>query len=181
MTRSSMVFLFALAACGGGDDDGGADASVLTLTSPDIEQDGAFPIENTCDGADINPALSWSGGPEGAAGYGIALVDNTEALIHWVIWDIPASDSSVPENIVKTAEPDDPAGSKQSLAFDGATRGWLGPCPPETHDYTIYLYAVDEHPLSGVDLDSTRVPLVSALESASIATAELRASYQPQE
>jgi Raf kinase inhibitor-like YbhB/YbcL family protein len=180
--RFSIVILLALAAACGGDDDGGggADGGALTLTSPDIDQDGAFPIENTCDGADVSPALSWSGGPEGAAGYGIALVDNTEALIHSVIWDIPASASSVPANIEKSSEPDDPAGAKQSLAFDGATRGWLGPCPPETHDYTIYLYAVDEHPLPGVDLDTTRAPLVSALESSSIAMAELRASYQPQ-
>jgi Raf kinase inhibitor-like YbhB/YbcL family protein len=176
------ILVLVVAACGGDDDGGGADGGgALVLTSPDIEQDGAFPIENTCDGADRSPELSWSGGPEGAAGYGLALVDNSAALIHWVLWDIPASTSSVSAGIEKTAEPDDPSGSKQSLGYDGATRGWLGPCPPETHDYTIYLYAVDEHPLPGVDLDTTRVPLVSALESASIATAELRAAYQPQE
>ena len=179
MTRFSILLVLA-AACGGGDDDGGADAAAMVLSSPDIDQDGAFPIENTCEGADVSPELSWTGGPEGAAGYGIALVDNTQALIHWVIWDIPAGVSSLPANLEKTAEPDDPAGAKQSLAYDGATRGWMGPCPQETHDYTIVLYAVDEHPLPGVDLDTTRVPLVSALEAASLETAELRAAYQPQ-
>ncbi len=184
MRQSSMVLGLVLAAACGGDDDGGdgdGGSGALVLSSSAIDQDGAYPIEHTCEGLDVSPPLEWSGGPDGAAGYGLAMVDTTEGLIHWAMWDIPASVSSVPENIEKTAEPDDPAGAKQTVAYDGATRGWLGPCPPETHDYTIYLYAVEEHPLPELTLESTRLPVVNALENAALATAELRAAYQPQD
>jgi Raf kinase inhibitor-like YbhB/YbcL family protein len=179
----SLVVTMAMAmtaACGGGDDDGGSDGGAsLVLTSSEIDQDGAFPIDYTCEGQDVSPPMAWEGGA-GAAGFGVALVDETNGLIHWVLWDIPANVSSLPEGIEKTAEPDEPSGSKQSQAFDGATRGWLGPCPDETHDYLIRLYAVDEHPLPGVTLDTGRVDLLAALESSALAHADLRAAYQPQ-
>ena len=176
------VAILVLAAACGGDDDGGDDTGdALVLSSSAIDQDGAFPPEHTCEGLDRSPPLSWSGGPPEAAGYGLMLFDETASLIHWVLWDIPAGVSSLPEDVEKTSEPEEPAGALQSVAYDGATRGWLGPCPPETHDYVIRLYAVDEHPLPGVTLDTSRAMLVDALESAALDSADLRAAYQPQE
>ncbi|HUC72837.1 MAG TPA: hypothetical protein VMS01_16735 [Stellaceae bacterium] len=37
----------------------------LMLASPEFAQGGQIPTEYTCDGADISPALSWSGAPPG--------------------------------------------------------------------------------------------------------------------
>src|SRR5688500_8695594 len=103
MKMFSVALLALAAACGGDDDGGDGDGDgEMVLTSSDLD-DGAFPIEYTCDGQDLSPPFEWSGAPEGTAGYGLVLIDETSALFHWVIWDIPADVSSLPEGIEKTA------------------------------------------------------------------------------
>ena len=75
-------------------------------------------------------------------------------------------------------QPAAPSGSKQTLAFDGATRGYLGPCPPSLHHYRFNVYAVGEYPLAGVTLDTSAADLETALVAAALASASLGADYQ---
>jgi Raf kinase inhibitor-like YbhB/YbcL family protein len=80
---------------------------------------------------------------------------------HWVIWDIPAAITSLPENIEHQPKPAMPAGAKQSYVagLDGFTgAGYLGPCPqavnsPQTYVFT--LYALDVETLPGLGDNSS--------------------------
>ncbi len=92
------------------------------------------------------------------AGWAVVLTDLSidGGFVHSVIWDIPGDVAALPEGVEKVAEPAEPAGAKQTLAFDEETRGYRGPCPPEEHTYEFALYALGENPLAGVTLDSTR-------------------------
>lgn len=196
------VLFASLAGCGSDDAPGGVDApatpadaaadgqpapdapsidapsAALALTSTVITEGGVIPDMYSCQGTNVSPPLSWSGGPT-AAGYAVVLTDRSNGLVHSIIWDIPGSVTSLPENVSKVAEPPTPAGSKQPLAYDNQTRGYLGPCPSSMHTYEFTVYAVDEHPLTGVMLSSNRTTVRNALMANMTATASLTATFTP--
>jgi Raf kinase inhibitor-like YbhB/YbcL family protein len=155
-----------------------APEAALALTSTAITEGGTIPTMYSCRGTNVSPPLTWTGGPA-AQGYAVVLTDRSNQLIHSVIWDIPGSVTSLPENVAKVAEPTVPAGSKQALAYNNQTRGYLGPCPNEMHTYEFALYAVDTHPLPGVTLASTRPQVVAALMANDLALATLTATFTP--
>jgi Raf kinase inhibitor-like YbhB/YbcL family protein len=162
--RKTFVAVALLCGCGGSDAavDAGPAASDLVLTSEAITAGQLMPDQYTCAGADISPPLAWSGGP-GAASYAVVFRDRSIGLVHSVIWDIPASVHSLPQNVAKLPMPSVPAGAKQARAFDDMTYGYLGPCPPEVHTYEFEVYAVDVATLPSVTIESTRDQVVPAL------------------
>jgi len=184
---------------GGGDgSDGGgeADAAVadaqppfdatttfLVLNSSAFEAGGEIPLRHACathGGEDLSPALAWSGGPE-AAGYAVVLTDRSidYGFVHSVIWDIPGDVTALPEGVEQVAEPAEPAGARQTLAFDETTRGYRGPCPGEEHMYEFALYALRSNPLPGVTLDSTRDEVIDALTEEMIISTTLTGTFRP--
>lgn len=183
----------ALAGCGGDPPahpvDGGAGdgapidagavdgASALALTSPALTEGGAIPIRHSCKGDNVSPPLAWTGAI--APSWAVVLTDRSNNLVHAAIWDIPGAATGLPENIAKVAEPPDPAGSKQALAYDNQTPGYLGPCPQSQHTYEWKLYAVDAATLAGVTLQATRGDVVAALTAHATATATLTATFTP--
>src|SRR3989454_12521997 len=62
----------------------------------------AIPIRHTCDGADVSPPLGWSGAPPGTAAFAL-IADDPDApagtWVHWVLYDVPAATSQLPENV----------------------------------------------------------------------------------
>jgi hypothetical protein len=188
-----LVLAAALAACGGDDDDSGDDSSddgsdgagaadaaaadaqppfdatttLLVLMSSAFEYGEEIPLRHACamhGGEDLSPPLAWSGGPE-VAGWAIMLTDLSidDGFVHSVIWDIPGDAASLAEGIENVAEPADPPGSKQTLAFDGVTRGYRGPCPGGEHMYELALIGQETYPLEGVTLDSTSEEVIDVL------------------
>src|SRR2546423_1338603 len=84
--------------------EGGA-AVGLSLTSSKFTAKGDIPGEHTCEGKDVAPPLAWSGGPAGTKSFAL-IVDDPDApdprapkqtWVHWVIYDIPANTTSLPE------------------------------------------------------------------------------------
>ncbi len=72
-------------------------AMALVITSAAFTNDGSIPKQYTCEGADISPALSWSGVPAGAKSL-VLIVDDPDApdpkapkltWVHWVLYNIP--------------------------------------------------------------------------------------------
>ncbi len=163
--------------------DAGLDASpdaggAFAVTSATVTEGGVIPIAHSCRGANTSPALAWTGGPA-AASYAVVLTDLSNGLIHSIIFDVPGSRTELPADVDKVAEPPDVPGAKQPLAYDGRTRGYLGPCPPNTHTYQWKLYAVDAATLPGVTLASTRTQVAAALDQHDLATATLTATFTP--
>lgn len=192
---STILIASLLFACGGDDDDdvtpdaaagaidatsGTPDAAVtdFALTSTSYEQDGVIPDKHSCQGINVSPPLAWTGGPS-AAGYGIVFTDNSNGLIHSVIWDIPGDVTSLPENVDKVAEPATPSGAKQTRAYNGSTVGYEGPCPGSTHTYEFIIYAYSTYPLPGVSLTSSRSQVETALTGAMTGSASLSATFTP--
>lgn len=120
-------------------------AAALTLTSTAFADGGAMPKRHTCEGQDVSPPLAWSGVPAGTKSFAL-IVDDPDApdpkapkrtWVHWVLYDIPASATALPEGGVL------PAGTRQGRNDWGRT-GYGGPCPPiGRHRYFHKLYALD--------------------------------------
>ncbi len=115
-------------------------AVAIRVTSPAFADGAAIPARYSCHGANIPPALGWTGVPRGAVALALVL-DDPDAVgglyIHWVVTDIPPTTTG-------TAEGAAPAGG-QVGANSGGNRAYLGPCPPRgsgVHHYRFTLYVL---------------------------------------
>jgi Raf kinase inhibitor-like YbhB/YbcL family protein len=117
----------------------------LQLTSPDFSSGGNIPKQFTCDGADVSPALQWSGAPANAQSLAL-IADDPDApvgtWVHWVLYDAPATLTVFPQNFPKAEQAQD--GTRQGTN-DFKKVGYGGPCPPpgKPHRYFFKLYALD--------------------------------------
>ena len=113
--------------------------------------DGAtIPDKFTCSAqpAPVSPAVHWSQVPPGTQSFVLLLHDpepqhggHLDDVTHWMIWNIPASATDLPEGVpVGATLPD---GSHQVNALGQV--GFRGPCAPAgpQHHYTWELYALD--------------------------------------
>ena len=116
--------------------------SGMVLTSPVFQEGGRIPSMYTCDGNGISPPLAWSGAPKGTKSVALIVDDPDTArgiFTHWVIFNIPASDNSLSENIPASGIL--PNGATQGNNGGGKI-GYTRPCPPSgTHHYIFHLYA----------------------------------------
>ncbi len=149
----------------------------LTITSGAFEAGGAIPRKFTCDGPDVSPALNWNDPPAGTQSLAL-IADDPDApvgtWVHWVLYDLPASAQSLPENVPKQEQLQD--GSRQGRNDFGKI-GYGGPCPPpgKPHRYFFKLYALD----AKLDLKAgaTKAGVEKAIEGHVLAQGELMGRY----
>jgi Raf kinase inhibitor-like YbhB/YbcL family protein len=137
-----------------------ADVGPFTLTSTEIGNNDTVPEDFTCEtqssqnaqgtGGNASPPLAWSGVPAGTKSFAIVLHDTGNNNTHWVLYDIPATVTSLPKGIAKTASPATPAGSKQVKSYDNSY-GYMGPCPNQEHVYTFTVYAMPTATTPGIN------------------------------
>jgi Raf kinase inhibitor-like YbhB/YbcL family protein len=117
----------------------------LQLTSTDFSAGSDIPKQFTCEGDDSSPALQWQEPPAGTQNFAL-IVEDADApagtWIHWVIYDLPATQRSLSQNFPKTGQAAD--GSRQGTN-DFKKIGYNGPCPPpgSPHRYFFKLYALN--------------------------------------
>lgn len=160
-------------------DAAGDASSAFVLTSSAFTAGGAIPVTNSCKGLNESPALAWTGAPSTTKSFAFVLTDKTNALVHTAAFDIPAVESALPAAIPKVANPPTPAGMKQVKAYDNATFGYLGPCPPSVHTYEFAIIALDVATLPNVTTASTRTAVVTEIGKHTIATATLTGTFTP--
>jgi Raf kinase inhibitor-like YbhB/YbcL family protein len=152
----------------------------MTLTSPSFEEAGEIPRRHTCQGEDVSPPLDWTGIPAGAKTLAL-VVDDPDApdpaapkmtWVHWVVFDIPATASGLPEGAGAALPAPARAGNN-----DWGRAAWGGPCPPVgRHRYFFKLYALGVSlPPDGV---STKAELEKAMQGHVLASAQLTGTYQ---
>jgi hypothetical protein len=153
----------------------------IQISSPSFEHEGEIPTRFTCEGEDVSPAIQWSGVPAEARSLAL-IVDDPDApdpaaprrtWVHWVLYDIPASASGLPE---RAGGGEVPSGSRIGLN-DWKRPGWGGPCPPiGRHRYFFKLYALDTQlgALPGASKDE----LEKAMEGHILAQGVLMGTYQ---
>jgi hypothetical protein len=162
-TRASLLM-------GGGNMD-------MKITSTAFEEGGMIPRKYTCDGEDVSPPLAWTGVPEAAKT--IALIsDDPDApmgtWVHWVLFNLPASEKGLPEAVPTDKELKN--GAKQGRN-DFRRIGYGGPCPPGgTHRYFFKLYALDA--VLNLPAGATKAELIKAMEGHILAQGQLMGKYR---
>jgi Raf kinase inhibitor-like YbhB/YbcL family protein len=108
----------------------------FTLSSPAFDDGEDIPVRHTCDGDNRSPELRWRDPPIGTRAFAL-LVEDPDApsgnYTHWIVTDIPDTESSLPE------------GSRPGgVGADGVNSfgkvGYGGPCPPRGHGVHRYYF-----------------------------------------
>jgi Raf kinase inhibitor-like YbhB/YbcL family protein len=150
----------------------------MQLTSTAFAEGAAIPAKYTYDGRNVSPPLKWSGVPAGAKSFAL-IVDDPDApsgtWVHWVLYDLPASASELPEDVAKSQSI--AGGAKQGLN-DFKQLGYGGPSPPrgKPHRYFFKLYALDS--LLDLKPGLSKKDLESAMDKHILAQAQLMGTYQ---
>ena len=144
---------------------------VMTLTTPAFPDGGLIPVRHAQPGRDVSPALAWSGAPDSVRSY-VLLVhdvdattgDGTDDVLHWLLWNIPGTATSLPEGI--GAVPQRADGSRQISVSGPYYRGPAAPSVGAEHHYLFELYALDvvvNVPASGLSPQDTRAAVMAAM------------------
>jgi Raf kinase inhibitor-like YbhB/YbcL family protein len=169
--------------------DDAADAATDGATGPFLLRSTAFaaggviPAAQACN-TNTSPPLSWSGAPAGTQSFAVVMRDLTLANAtnyHWVIYDIPATETGLPQGVQAVASPPMPSGAKQTYWSFSANYSYLGPCPPMGggfHDYqfTVYAFTTPTIAVPGGTTDPGAADAV--IQAAKIDSATLTGKYQ---
>jgi Raf kinase inhibitor-like YbhB/YbcL family protein len=151
----------------------------FTLTSSAFREGSPIPVAHTCDGADASPPLAWSGAPPEARSFALIMDDPDAPMgtwVHWVLWNVPATVSSLPEGLPKAPRLDDLDGALQGNNT-WPQIGYNGPCPPpgKPHRYFFKLYALDT--TLGLKAGAGKTDLERAMRDHVLAQAQLMGTY----
>jgi len=114
-----------------------------------------------CTGQNISPELSWENAPEGTRYYAVTMYDKDaptgSGFWHWVIFNIPATDTGLKANAGDPGKGLAPKEAIQSVT-DFGKAGYGGPCPPPgaPHQYLITVYALKNK----IELDKNAMPAI---------------------
>ena len=151
----------------------------MKLTSGAFADGTPIPVKHTCDGPDVSPALAWADTPANTKSFALIMDDPDAPMgtwVHWVLWNLPGTLGSLPENVPKT---------ETLNAYGGALQGnntwpkigYYGPCPPpgKPHRYYFKLYALDG-PLS-LKTGATKADVERAMQGHVLAQAQVMGTY----
>ncbi len=152
----------------------------LSLTSPAFDQGGKIPLKYTVDGGNVSPPLTISGVSPDAESL-VLILDDPDAATdphgpgrvydHWVVFNIPASTTDIPEGKL-------PHGAVQGQNGSGQNK-YSGPAPPiGSHRYFFRLYALGDELL--LEDSVTKADVLAALKPVLLAQTELVGTYQRQ-
>ncbi|MFQ5461474.1 MAG: YbhB/YbcL family Raf kinase inhibitor-like protein [Phycisphaerae bacterium] len=158
-----------------------AAASTVRVSSPAFAAGAPIPTRFTAEGANVSPALAFGGLPTGTAELALIMDDpdapGTSPFVHWVLYKIPATTTSLPEDVAHQAEPGEIAGALQGQNGFGRL-GYGGPAPPRSdgpHTYRFRLFALRTalNVASGLSADQ----LVAAMGGRVLAQGELTGTF----
>jgi Raf kinase inhibitor-like YbhB/YbcL family protein len=134
-------------------------------------------------GDNRSPALAWEGAPAGTKSFALTMYDpdapTGSGWWHWVVYDLPASATGLPEGAGAAAGTGLPAGAKQGRT-DFGSKEYGGAAPPPGHGphrYIFTLYALNTDKLD-VPADASAAYVGFMIHFAKLGEAKLTASYQ---
>jgi Raf kinase inhibitor-like YbhB/YbcL family protein len=134
-----------------------------------------------CKGRNISPQLSWTKPPTGTKSFAVTVYDpdapTGAGWWHWVVWNIPASTTSLPAGAGDAKGSGLPAGAVQGKTDFGAP-GYGGPCPPpgKPHRYLFTVTALKVDKLD-VSADATAAPIGAEIDANALGKATLVGNY----
>jgi len=148
------------------------------LFSTAFADGGWIPALHTCEGADLSPALEWSGEPAGTRSVAL-IVDDPDAPAgiwnHWLLWDIHPATHNLAQGFKAGAV-------GLSGRNDFGRTGYGGPCPPKGHGphrYFFKLYALGLESL-GLQEGKKRADLDRAISGHVLAEAQFMGRFERQ-
>ena len=148
----------------------------ISLSSTAFTAGASIPANYSCTGRSVSPPLGWGNPPAGTKSFAL-IMDDPDApigtFVHWVIYNIPASNRGLPEAVPANTKLAD--GTQQGN--NGAGRvGYTGPCPPSgTHRYFFKLYALDN--VLSLSSGASKDQLLKAMQGHILAQGELMGTF----
>jgi hypothetical protein len=156
----------------------------MTLTIPAFPDGGQIPVkfsqaaEGAAPGEGTSPAISWTNPPPATQSFVLHMHDmdvarnrTTDDQAHWVVWNIPAATTSLPEGVRRGSQL--PDGSYQISATGPVYRGPGAPATGPQHHYMFELFALDTKldVQPGSDAFETRATVLKAMQGHVLAKA----------
>jgi Raf kinase inhibitor-like YbhB/YbcL family protein len=166
-------------------EDGSMAKNQIVVSSTSFESGKRIPKTHAYapEGQNVSPAVAWSGVPAGAKELAL-ICDDPDApqpkpWVHWVVFKIPASASSIGEGAASSAKQlATPAGALQG-SNSWHQVGWGGPLPPEgsgPHHYHFKVMALDA-PVA-LAAGATKDELLAATKGHVVAEGEVVGTYE---
>jgi Raf kinase inhibitor-like YbhB/YbcL family protein len=162
----------------------GATAPAMTLMIPGFPDGGVIPVKfgqyapGVALGEGTSPAIVWANAPAGTQSFFLNMHDmdvvrnkTTDDQAHWVVWNIPAKATGLPEGVPKGSEL--PDGSYQISATGPMYRGPGAGANGPLHHYVFELYALDTKldVKPSADAFETRANVIKAIQGHILAKA----------
>jgi Raf kinase inhibitor-like YbhB/YbcL family protein len=120
---------------------GGRGGLAPLLMETDAFPDGGIVPAKYAGRGGVQPGFKFSGAPDTTVSYAIifhdidvALMGGTDDVLHWMVWNIPASAGGIPEGKL-------PEGAMQNQNYFGPG----APAGPRYHHYVFELYALNSN------------------------------------
>jgi len=132
----------------------GRSSSGFTLSSAEAKPGARIPAAQVfngmgCTGRNVSPSLAWHGAPTATKSFAVTVYDpdapTGSGWWHWVVYNIPATVTSLASGAGDPVGKLLPAGAAQGKT-DFGTAGYGGPCPPagdKPHHYIFTVYGLD--------------------------------------
>jgi len=144
---------------------------VLALSSTAWPDGGMIPAKYSQVGDEVSPPFSWGAPPEGTVSFVLiahdadtAIGNGTDDMLHWMLWNIPASARGIAEGQPQSNQW--PDGTRQISATGPYFRGPGAAAAGSPHHYVFELYALDsmvDVPAVGQSPPQTRAAVMTAM------------------
>jgi Raf kinase inhibitor-like YbhB/YbcL family protein len=154
-------------------------SSRLLVTSGAFSGGSDLDDRYTQNGDNMSPSLTWSKGPLGTQSYVVLTedpgVNRPEPISHWVIYNIPSTTNSLPQNIPGDSTLENGTMQGKNIA---QKVGYIGPKPPagQTHPYHFEVFALSQK----LQLDpatADRNAVVNAMKNKVLASGDIVVNY----
>ena len=150
----SMIVLLAASAVGAQQRGGAPAPPPMMLTVAGFVDGGSIPVKysqaapGVATGEGLSPAITWTNVPAGTQSFVLNMHDmdvarnkTTDDQAHWIVWNIPATATGLPEGVPKGAQLAD--GAYQFSATGQMYRGPGAPATGPQHHYMFEVFALD--------------------------------------
>ena len=134
----------------------------IDVSSAAFGDEQQIPARYTSDGEGLSPPIEWRGVPMNAEAVVVLMEDVESSTVHAIAWDLPGSDTSLPED----------SGKSPSATY-------VPPNPPPgrgQHRYAIQVFALDTVPR--FDSRPGRVELLDRIKGHVLAKGVLVGTYE---
>jgi len=158
-------------------------ALAMGVSSPDVAPGstiGKAQVYRDCHGSNISPAINWTGVPKDAKSLVVTIYDRdvSGGYWHWIVYDIPANATGLPQGAGGKKGKGLPDGAKQGANSYG-NHEYDGPCPPAgqaPHHYQFTIWGMSVKNADPTFVDNA-IWFASYLHQHAMAKATFEASY----